>query len=214
MQLKPVKNQIINLGYIKYGSYFKHIIGEHKMKKEEMIATMTNRFEGMNTTGVEALFNIIMLIPAKERWMASTTPERIAELDTLKAQSELEEAKAKEQAQAEADQRAEEKRNQLYHDFAKMFDAIHTIDIPERYDIGTEEIKAIDFICGGVARCFPEYALSAASKYFSYGFANGMKYAKAQVKKAIKKEATELQFNDYPNISEGIENVEKSKWLR
>ena len=40
------------------------------MKKEEMIATMTNRFEGMNEAGVEALFNIIMLIPDKERWMA------------------------------------------------------------------------------------------------------------------------------------------------
>ena len=157
------------------------------MKKEEMVATMTNRFEGMNAAGVEALFNIIMLIPNKERWMASTTPERIAELDALKAQRELEEAQAKEQTQAETDQRAEEKRNQLYYDFAKMFNAIHTVDIPERYDISTEEIKAIDFICGGIAKCFPEYALSAASKYFSYGFANGMKYAKAQAKKSIKK---------------------------
>lgn len=74
------------------------------MKKEEMIATMTNRFEGMNEAGVEALFNIIMLIPDKERWMASTTPERIAELDALKVQREQEEKQAKEQAQAEADQ--------------------------------------------------------------------------------------------------------------
>ena len=186
MQLKTVKNQIINLGYIKYSSHFKHIIGEHKMKKEEMIVTMNNRFKGMNEAGVEALFNIIMLIPDKERWMASTTSERIAELDALKAQRELEEAHAKEQAQAESDQRAAEKRNQLYRDFAKMFDAINTVDIPERYDISTEEIKAIDFICGGVAKCFPEYALSAASKYFSYGFANGMKYVKAQAKKVIK----------------------------
>lgn len=160
------------------------------MKKEEMIATMTNRFEGMNEAGVEALFNIIMLIPNKERWMASTTPERIAELDALKAQREQEEAQAKEAASREADQRAEEKRNQLYHDFAKMFDAIHTVDIPERYDIGTEEIKAIDFVCGGVARCFPEYALDVANKYFSYGFANGMKCAKAQARKKAQKKGS------------------------
>lgn len=160
------------------------------MKKEEMIATMTNRFEGMNEAGVEALFNIIMLIPDKERWMASTTPERIAELDALKAQREQEEKQAKEQAQAEAEQREIEKRNQLYHDFAKMFDAIHTVDIPARYDIGTEEIKAIDFICGGVARCFPEYALAVANKYFCYGFANGMKCAKAQARKKAQKKGS------------------------
>lgn len=154
------------------------------MKREEMIAAMTDRLEGMNEAGVKVLFDIFTLLPEKERWMASTTPERIAELDALKAQRELEEAQAKEQAQAEADQRAEEKRNQLYHDFAKMFDAIHTIEIPERYDIGAEEIKAIDFICGGVSKCFPEYALSVASKYFNYGFAKGIKCAKAQKKRS------------------------------
>ena len=157
------------------------------MKREEMIATMTNRFEGMNEAGVEALFNIIMLIPDKERWMASTTPERIAELDALKVQREQEEKQAKEQAQAEADQRAEEKRNQLYHDFAKMFDAIHTVDIPSRYDLSLDEFQTIDYICGGVSKCFPEYALSVANKYFSYGFANGMKCAKAQARKKAKK---------------------------
>lgn len=150
------------------------------MKREKMIATMNNRFEGLNEAGVEALFNIVMIIPEKERWMASTTPERIAELDALKEQKELEEAQAKEAAV----QKAEMKRNQIYHDHAKMFDAINTVDIPVRYDLGIDEIRAIDYICGGISKCFPEYAFDVANKYFCYGFAKGLKCAKAQAKKA------------------------------
>lgn len=160
------------------------------MKREEMIAAMTDRLEGMNEAGVKVLFDIFTLLPEKERWMASTTPERIAELDALKEQREQEEALAKEAAEKEAEQRAEEKRNQLYHDFAKMFDAIHTIEIPERYDIGTEEIEALDFVCGNVSKCFPEYTLWLSSNCFSYGFAKGMKYAKAQARKKAQKKGS------------------------
>lgn len=132
------------------------------MKKQEMITQMNNRFSNMNEASVEALFNIIMLIPDQKSWMAFESQK--------------------------ADQQAEAKRNQLYKDFSKMFDAINTVDIPLRYDIGIEEIKAIDFVCGGIIKCFPEYALSVANNYFSYGFANGMKYAKTQARKKAKKE--------------------------
>lgn len=71
-----------------------------------------------------------------------------------------------------------------------MFDAIHTVEIPARYDLGSNEIQAIDYICGGVAKCFPEYAFAVANKYFCYGFANGMKCAKAQARKKAQKKGS------------------------
>ena len=156
-------------------------------KKKEMSAQMNNRFNNMNEAGVEALFNIIMQIPDRERWMVSTSLERIAELDSLDAKRELEEKMVKKQQQEEAEQQANAKRNKLYNDFARMFDAINTVDIPLRYDLGIEEIKAIDFVCGNIIKCFPEYALSVANNYFCYGFANGMKYAKTQARKTTQK---------------------------
>ena len=152
-------------------------------KKEEMIATMINRLEGMNEAGVEVLFDLVMLIPDRERWMASTPPERIAELDAIKVQREQEAALEKEKADKEAQQIADAKRNQIYLDHARMFNAIKTIDVPIRYDLSIEEILAIDFVCGGISRCFPEYAYSVAGKYFKYGFVKGVRYVKAQSKK-------------------------------
>ena len=157
------------------------------MKKEEMIQTLNNRFEGMNEEGVKFLYDIIMIIPERERWMASTTPERIAELDALKAQKELEEKQEKERKQAEADQQYTDRRNQAYHEHAKVFDKIFSVEIPSRYDIGTEEIKAIDCVCGELIKCFSDYALKAAHYYFNYGFAQGSRCAKNQAKKGIKK---------------------------
>ena len=159
------------------------------MKKEEMIATLNERFNSMNEEGVEALFNIIMAIPDRERWMATTTPERIAELDALKVQRELEEKKAREQAQEESEQRFTERRNQAYHDYARMFDAINAVKIPARYDINTGEITAIDCVCGEVSRYFPDYMLNVVNHSFCYGFVKGSRYAKAQAKKQSKKES-------------------------
>ena len=157
------------------------------MKKEEMIATMSNRIEGMNEEGVKFFFDLMMIIPEKERWMASTTPERIAELDALKEKQELEEKQEKERKQAEADQKYTDRRNQAYHNHAKVFDAANTVDIPSRYDIGTDEIQAIDCVCGEVSRMFPDYMLKAAHYFFCYGFAQGSRYAKNQAKKGNKK---------------------------
>ena len=114
--------------------------------------------------------------------MAATSKE-LAKI----AYAALEEKKAKEQAQEEANQRFTDRRNQVYHNFSRMFDAIHTVDIPSRYDISTDEIQAIDCVCGEVSRCFPEYMLKAANHFFCYGFVKGSRYAKAQAKKAIKK---------------------------
>ena len=158
--------------------------------KEEMITTIANRLEGMNEAGVKVLFDIVMLVPDRERWMASTSPERIAELDAIKAQREQEEALEKERAAKEARQIAEEKRNQIFIDHARMFNAIETINVPTRYDLCIEEILAVDFVCGGISQCFPEYAYSVASKYFNYGFVKGVRYAKAQAKKKQKGEKT------------------------
>ena len=165
-------------------------------KKVEMITAMKNRFEGMNETGVEALFDLVMLIPDRERWMETTTSERIAELDAIKVQREQEAAQEKERADKEAQQKEDEKRNQIYLDHARMFNAIKTIDMPTRYDLCIEEIRAIDFVCGGVSRCFPEYAYSVSDKFFKYGFVKGMRYAKAQAKKKQqKKKATSPTSN-------------------
>ena len=77
----------------------------------------------------------------------------------------------------------------------KYFNETNYMDIRVLGTLGmteddVEEIKAIDFICGGVARCFPEYALGVANKYFSYGFANGMKCAKAQARKKAQKKGS------------------------
>lgn len=148
-------------------------------KKEEMITNITKRLESMNETGVTSIFNLLGLIPDKERWMASTSQERIAELDAIEAQRERDVKYEKEKA-------AEAKRNQLYLDHARMFSAIKSINIPTRYDLGIEEIRAIDFICGGISRCFPEYAYSVACKYFKYGFVKGLRYGTAQAKKKQK----------------------------
>ena len=68
-----------------------------------------------------------------------------------------------------------------------MFRAIEGIHVPTRYDLGVEEIQAIDYVCGEVRRFFPEYAYSVAGMYFDYGFVKGMRYAKAQFKKKQKK---------------------------
>ena len=68
-----------------------------------------------------------------------------------------------------------------------MSRAIESVHLPTRYDLGIEEIRAIDYVCGGASRCFPEYAFSVAGMYFDYGFVKGMRYAKAQFKKRQKK---------------------------
>lgn len=159
-------------------------------KKEEMITTIKNRLEAMNETGVKTLFDIVMCIPDRERWMATTTPERIAELDAIKEQREREAKLAKEREDKIAQQKEDEERNKILLDHARMFNAIKTLDMPTRYDLCIGEIKAIDFVCGGVRQWFPEYAYSVAGNYFKYGFVKGMRYAKAQVKKKHQKKKT------------------------
>lgn len=155
-------------------------------KKEEMITSITKRLESMNETGVTSIFNLIGLIPDRERWMASTSQERIAELDAIETQREQDAEYEKEKAVKEAREATEAKRNQFYLDHARMFSAIKTVTIPTRYDLNTEEIRAIDFVCGGISRCFPEYAYSVACKYFKYGFVKGLRYGTAQAKKKQK----------------------------
>lgn len=153
------------------------------MKKEEMITTMNKRFSGMNETGVEFIYNIIMAIPQNERWMLETTQERIAELDAITKQKEL---KAK-QAEQEAYQQQLLEKDCVYSEHAKLFDTINSVDIPTRYDLSTDDIMAIDKVCGEISRCFPEYALGVAHNYFNYGFAMGSKCTLAAVKKTTKK---------------------------
>lgn len=148
-------------------------------QKDEMIAAIANRLEELNEAGATALFNLIMLFPDKEHWKASTSPERLAELEAIEVQREQERI----QAAKEAQQTEETTRKQLYLDHARMFNAIDSVDIPTRHDLCAEEIWAIDFICGGVRRCFPEYAYSVACKYFKYSFVKGMRYVTARAKK-------------------------------
>ena len=155
--------------------------------KEEMIITITNRLNKMNETGVKELFDMIMLFPDKERWMASTSLERIAELDAVKAQHEREEKLEKEKEAREAQRIADEKRNQIYLEHERMFRAIKSIHVPTRYDLCVGEIWAIDYVCGEIRRCFPEYVYSVAGMYFNYGFVKGMRYAKAVFKRKQKK---------------------------
>lgn len=152
-------------------------------KKKEMIASITNRLEEMNEAGVTALYDFITAFPLKERWMASTSKERIAELDAIKAQREQEAAQEKERAAKEAEEKATSKREQIYRDYAGMFSAINKVKMPTRYDLTVGEIQAIDLVCGEIRRFFPEYAYSVAGKYFDYGFVKGMRYAKARAKK-------------------------------
>jgi len=49
-----------------------------------------------------------------------------------------------------------------------------------------EEIKAIDILCGGISKYYPDYAFDVAIHYFSHGFVKGTRYAKAQIKKKQK----------------------------
>ena len=156
-------------------------------KKEEMIISITALLEGMNETGVAFWNDFIMSIPVKERWLASTSQERIDELDAIAALREQEAAQEKEKTAMEARQLADAKREQCFHDYARMFNAIKTVDVPIRYDLSIGEIQAIDFICGEVSRFFPEYAYSVACKYFKYGFVKGTRYATAYAKRKKKK---------------------------
>ena len=130
--------------------------------KEEMITTIMSCLNKMNETGVRAMFDMVLLFSDKERWRASTSLERIAELDAIKAQRERERELEKEKAAKETQRKADEKRNQIYLDHARMFRAIESIHVPTRYDLCVEEIQAIDYVCGEVRRCFPEYAYSVA----------------------------------------------------
>ena len=155
-------------------------------RKEEMIAGITNHLEEMNESGVIIWHDFIMSIPIKERWMASTSKERIAELDAIATQREQDAAQKKERAAKEAEQKESEKREQIYRDYARMFNAIKTVDIPTRYDLTVGELQAIDFVCGGIRRYFPEYAYSVAGAYFKYGFVKGKRYEKACAKKKQK----------------------------
>ena len=52
----------------------------------------------MNAAGVEMFYSIFKLFPDREQWMASTTPERIAELDAIEALRKQEEENEKEKA--------------------------------------------------------------------------------------------------------------------
>lgn len=186
-QLLGTNNHNINSDLDKntQNSMDKHITAA---KREDMIITMTNRLKGMNAAGVEMFYSIFKLFPDREQWMASTTPERIEELDAIEALRKQEEENEKEKAANEAQQMADANRKQLYHDYARMFNAIKTIDVPTRYDLEIGEIQAIDCICGGISRYFPEYAFSVAGNYFKYGFVKGMRYAKAKAKKKQNKQ--------------------------
>lgn len=166
-------------------------------KKEEMIASIINRLEEMNESGVNALYDFITVFPVKERWMASTSKERIVELDAIEAQREQEAAQEKERTAKEAEEKATAKRKQLYRDYARMFNAINTVDIPTRYDMTIGEIEAIDFVCGEVRRYFPEYAFSVANKYFDYGFVNGMRCAKARTQQKKNRKNHQLLYRYY-----------------
>ncbi len=152
-------------------------------RKEEMISGITSYLDGMNEAGMTFWHDLLMSIPVKERWMASTTKEHITELDAISAQYEKEEAQKKEMVEKEAQQKADAKREQIYHDYARMFNTIKKVEIPTRYDLTIGEIEAIDSVCGGIRHYFPEYALSVACKYFKYGFVKGIRYATAQSKK-------------------------------
>ena len=68
-----------------------------------------------------------------------------------------------------------------------MSRAIESVRVPTQYDLRVEEIRAIDYVCGGASRCFPEYAFSVAGMHFDYGFVKEMRYAKVQFKKRQKK---------------------------
>ena len=138
--------------------------GVNATPKEEMIATIMNRLEKMNEAGVKALFDMVMLFSDREWWMESTTMEE-------------------EEAAREAQRIADEKRKQFYFDHARMFRAIESVHVPARYDLGIEEIRAIDYVCGGASRFFPEYAFSVEGMYFDYGFVKGVRWGKAGVKR-------------------------------
>ena len=148
------------------------------MKKEEMITTMNERFSNMTEEGVQALFNIIMSIPERERWLLTTTPERLAELDALAKQKEQEEAQKKEEEHQECVQY----REQFITEHAKLFDAINSVSVPTRYDIGNEDVAAIDFVHGKMLKMFPE-TFGAYMDFFKYGFLKGMRYATNEMKR-------------------------------
>ncbi len=156
-------------------------------KKEELITSITALLEGMNETGVTFWNDLIMSIPVKEQWLASTSQERIDELNAIAAQREQKAAQEKEKAAMEARQMADAKREQYFRDYARMFNAIKTVDVPIRYDLSIGEIRAIDFSCGEISRFYPEYAYSVACKYFKYGFVKGQRYATARAKKKMTK---------------------------
>lgn len=73
-------------------------------------------------------------------------------------------------------------RKRFYIDHVRMFRAIESGPVPTRYDLRVEEIRAIDYVCGGASRCFPEYAFSVAGMYFDYGFVKGVRWGSRETR--------------------------------
>lgn len=67
------------------------------MKKEEMIAAINERFNGLTEEGVGKFFGFIMAWDVQERYLETTTPERLAELKAIEEKEQAEE-KAQEEA--------------------------------------------------------------------------------------------------------------------
>ena len=122
--------------------------------------------------------------------MLTTTPERIAELDALQKQKDLEEAQAKEEELTRLKLEHIQAQEQCRTTNAKLFNAISSVVIPGRYDLGIEDMEAIDFVNGNIKRCFPNYVFSASYAFYKYGFLKGTRYAKAEAKRKAKKKAT------------------------
>ncbi len=146
------------------------------MKTETMIKAINDRLAQMNEEGIAALYEILSLIPDREMWQKTTSPERVAELKQIKEKEEEAEVAKKKQEQQE---KAAEDAKFLERNKA-LFDRIDAFDVPEEYDLTTGELATIDRRRGQISRYFPEYAFYISGDYFSLGFQKGMEYANAK----------------------------------
>lgn len=158
------------------------------MNKKEMITVLNNKLEQMTEKGIQTISDIVTaMMECDERYLLSTSQERIAELNAIELQKTIDKEKAKEDAY----QNQIILRNQTYVKYAKVFDAINTVNIPTRYDLKTDEIEAIDLVNGNILRFCPQETLDISRACFKYGFVKGTRYAKVAEKRKEKKKATD-----------------------
>ena len=149
-----------------------------------MILSLNNLMENLNEEGVELIYNCVGIfeLDKQERYLTTTSPERIVELKAIEEKGK----KCKEQEKELKAIEVEEYRNEYLTKHSKLYKTIEQVKIENlRYDLGIEDIEAIDFKYGNIKNIFPQYVFEASYDFFKYGFLKGTRFAANEAKRKM-----------------------------